>query len=49
MTGWSEDDSTRTPNKSGHSLSAFGVVQSGQSVIFTEAAPDAFRDVTQLQ
>ncbi len=43
MTGWSEDDSTRTPNKSGHSLSAFGVVQSGQSVIFTEAAPDAFR------
>jgi predicted extracellular nuclease len=43
MTGWSEDDSTRTPNKSGHSLSAFGVVQSGQSVIFTEASPDAFR------
>ena len=43
MTGWSEDDSTRTPNKSGHLLSAFGVVQSGQSVIFTEAAPDAFR------
>jgi hypothetical protein len=43
MTGWSEDDSTRSPNKSGHSLSAFGVVQSGQSVIFTEAAPDAFR------
>jgi hypothetical protein len=43
MTGWSEDDSTRQPNKSGHSLSAFGVVQSGQSVIFTEADPNAFR------
>jgi lamin tail-like protein len=43
MTGWSEDDSTRSPNKSGHSLSAFGVVQSGQSVIFTEADPTAFR------
>jgi hypothetical protein len=43
MTGWSEDDSTRTPNKSGHSLSAFGLVQSGQSVIFTEADPTAFR------
>ncbi len=43
MTGWSEDDSTRVPDKSGHSLSAFGVVQSGQSVIFTEADPTAFR------
>jgi hypothetical protein len=43
MTGWSEDDSTRTPDKSGHILSAFGVVQAGQSVIFTEADPTAFR------
>ena len=43
MTGWSEDDSTREPDKSGHSLSAFGTVQSGQSVIFTEADPTAFR------
>lgn len=43
MTGWSEDDSTRQANKSQHSLSAFGIVQSGQSVIFTEADPNAFR------
>jgi hypothetical protein len=43
MTGWSEDDSTRSPNKSDHSLSAFGTVQAGESVIFTEADPTAFR------
>src|SRR5262249_27965166 len=44
MTGWSEDDSTRTPNKTGHILSAFGTVQPGESVIFTEATPDNFRN-----
>jgi uncharacterized protein len=43
MTGWSEDDSGRTPNKAGHILSAFGIVQPGQSVIYTEATPDNFR------
>ncbi len=43
MTGWSEDDSTRVPDKSDHSLSAFGIVQPGQSVIITEADPTAFR------
>ena len=43
MTGWSEDDSNRTPNKSGHSLSAFGTLQPGESAIFTEATPTNFR------
>ncbi|HEY7086851.1 MAG TPA: lamin tail domain-containing protein [Tepidisphaeraceae bacterium] len=43
MSGWSEDDSNRTPNKAGHVLSAFGSVQPGESVIYTEATPDAFR------
>ena len=43
MTGWSEDDSTRSPNKSGHSLSAFGSLAPGESAIFTEADPTAFR------
>ena len=43
MTGWSEDDSGATPNKSGHSLSAFGMLQPHESAIFTEADPNAFR------
>jgi hypothetical protein len=43
MTGWSEDDGTRSPNKSQHSLSGFGTLAPGQSAIFTEASPDAFR------
>jgi predicted extracellular nuclease len=43
MTGWSEDDSTEQANRANHSLSAFGIVQPGQSVIFTEADPTAFR------
>ncbi len=43
MTGWSEDDSNRTPNKAGHILSAFGTLQPHESAIFTEATPDAFR------
>jgi hypothetical protein len=43
MVGWSEDDSGQTPNKPGHSLSAFGTLQPGQSAIFTEAIPDDFR------
>jgi len=41
MTGWSEDDSNRTSNKSSHSLSGFGTLQPGESAIFTEATPDA--------
>ena len=36
LTGWSFDDSSRIPNS--FSLSAFGTVQAGESVIFTEAA-----------
>src|SRR5215475_86926 len=43
MAGWSEDDETRTANKSGHSLSGFGILAPGQSAIFTEADPTAFR------
>lgn len=43
MTGWSEDDSNRTPNKAGHSLSGFGIVKPGESVIFTENTPAAFK------
>jgi hypothetical protein len=43
MTGWSEDDSNATPNKPGHSLSAFGILAPGESAIFTEATPAAFK------
>jgi hypothetical protein len=43
MTGWSEDDSHATPNKPGHSLSAFGTLAAGESAIFTEATPADFR------
>jgi MYXO-CTERM domain-containing protein len=41
MTGWSYDDDSRLPGVL--SLSAFGVVQPGQSVIITEAAAGDFR------
>ncbi|NJN88777.1 MAG: DUF3616 domain-containing protein, partial [Leptolyngbyaceae cyanobacterium SL_7_1] len=41
MTGWSFDDSSRTPGS--FSVSAFGIVQPGESVILTEANADVFR------
>lgn len=41
MTGWSFDDDSRLPGVL--DLSAFGVVQPGESVIITEATADAFR------
>jgi hypothetical protein len=43
MTGWSEDDSNATANRPGHSLSGFGTLAPGESAIFTEATPAAFR------
>src|SRR5262249_59823943 len=43
MNGWSEDDRTATANKSGHSLSGFGMLQPHESAIFTEATPANFR------
>jgi len=43
MSGWSEDDGTRVANKSGHSLSAFGTLQAGESAIFTEASVNDFK------
>ena len=43
MTGWSEDDSGATPNKSGHSLTGLGTLAPGQSGILTEATPADFR------
>lgn len=41
FTGWSFDDANPTPGA--ENLSAFGVVQSGESVIFTEASAADFR------
>lgn len=41
MTGWSFDDSSRTAGS--FSLSAFGIVQPGESVVLTEAAEAVFR------
>ena len=41
FSGWSFDDSSRQPGS--ESLAAFGLVQPGQSVVFTEASADAFR------
>jgi len=41
MTGWSFDDSSRTPGS--QDLSAYGSVAAGESVIFTETAADLFR------
>jgi predicted extracellular nuclease len=43
MTGWSEDDSTAKPNKTGHSLTGLGILAPGESGIITEATPAAFR------
>jgi hypothetical protein len=41
LTGWSEDDSTGHPGV--HSMSAFGVIAGGESVIMTEISVAAFR------
>lgn len=41
LTGWSYDDDSRLPGV--FSLSGFGVVAPGESVIFTEVSADAFR------
>ena len=41
MTGWSYDDNAHTPGAV--SLSTFGIVQPGASVILTETAVDSFR------
>ncbi|HZG38181.1 MAG TPA: lamin tail domain-containing protein, partial [Nodosilinea sp.] len=41
LAGWSFDDDSRTPGS--FDLSAFGVVQPGESVILTEASEAAFR------
>lgn len=40
MSGWSYDDDSRTPGA--FSLSGFGIVQPGQSVVMAEAAAAAF-------
>ncbi|MFC4819970.1 DUF3616 domain-containing protein [Dokdonella ginsengisoli] len=41
LTGWSYDDDSATPGV--FSLSGFGIVQPGQSVVFTESDAEAFR------
>ena len=41
MTGWSFDDNNRHPGV--HSLTSFGLVQPGESVIVTETTPSVFR------
>jgi len=41
MTGWSFDDNSRTPGS--QSLSAFGIVQPGESVILTELTVSDFK------
>ncbi|OYY92512.1 MAG: PEP-CTERM sorting domain-containing protein [Hydrogenophilales bacterium 28-61-23] len=41
FTGWSFDDNSRTPGS--QSLSAFGIVQAGESVILTETTDAFFR------
>jgi len=41
FTGWSFDDNSRAPGS--QSLSGFGVVAAGESVIFTELSATAFR------
>lgn len=46
MSGWSFDDDSRTPG--GFSLSGFGLVQPGESVIFSEDSASAFRSYWQL-
>jgi uncharacterized protein YjiK len=46
MTGWSEDDNNRHPGI--NNLSAFGIVQPGESVIFTETPVATFRTAWNL-
>ncbi len=46
FTGWSYDDSSRTAGS--ENLSGFGMVASGESVIFTEATAAAFRTAWNL-
>ncbi|MEO6327349.1 MAG: ExeM/NucH family extracellular endonuclease [Ginsengibacter sp.] len=46
MTGWSFDDNSRAPGS--QSLSAFGTVQPGESVILTENNAGTFRSVWNL-
>jgi len=46
FTGWSFDDNSRTPGS--FSLSGFGLVAPGQTVIFTEATAAAFRTIWSL-
>jgi uncharacterized protein len=46
FSGWSFDDNSRTPGS--FNLSAFGIVQPGESVILTEASADAFRTAWNL-
>lgn len=46
MTGWSFDDNSRVPGS--FSLSAFGIVQPGESVIITENTAAAFRSAWNL-
>ncbi|AFY32951.1 ExeM/NucH family extracellular endonuclease [Calothrix sp. PCC 7507] len=46
FTGWSFDDNSRTPGS--FSLSAFGIVQPGESVILTESDATAFRTAWNL-
>ena len=41
LTGWSEDDSTRSPGV--HSLSSFGSIAAGESVVITEIDATQFR------
>lgn len=41
LTGWSYDDDSQTPG--GYDLSGAGVVQAGQSIIFTESTAEDFR------
>lgn len=41
MTGWSFDDASRTPGS--FSLTGFGMVEAGESVILAEASESAFR------
>jgi hypothetical protein len=43
MTGWSEDDSSATPDKPGHILTGLGTLAPGESGILTEATPADFR------
>lgn len=46
MTGWSFDDNTRLPGS--ESLAGFGIVNPGESVVFTEATTSAFRTAWNL-